>query len=488
MPRPPATTFEHLQYHAAIQPDRVALILDDGEITYGRFAADAMRFTKALAELGIRGGQVVTIHHPHFYIEWLLTIGCENLGAVSVSDNARNWKQAGYLYQHVDVGLTNAAVDDEPPFPYHCLTDDWAYAVLRMDLALAQTQPVTTPDLDALVRITRSSGSTGIPKLIPRTRRNQEAYITECIRIIGLTAATRLVLVGATFHINPILVRCQTCICLGATVHRASDPAKAIDRQIPTHIWMLTGLIEWLVSALPEENRIYPKLSIELAGSALSIPQKTLVTSKLTENILTFMGSNEATFLMKMMDSDNGSVVSGVDLELHDEYGAPVPDGVAGRIAVRTPSMIDGYYKSEEETGKWFRNGWFYTGDAGIMTGPRKVQLLGRADDMVFLGGVKESPLVLEDVLRTGSGVRDAAVVSIKASDGGNLVCVALVLADNADLETVRAEILTRWSIFRARLIITAVNDLPRTENGKVSRAKVRDFFRQQQGIAPATG
>ena len=89
----PATTFEYLQFHAANTPDRVALIMDDGEYTYGRFADDALRFTKALADLGIERRQIVTIHHPHFYIEWLLTIACENLGAVSVSDDARNWKQ-----------------------------------------------------------------------------------------------------------------------------------------------------------------------------------------------------------------------------------------------------------------------------------------------------------------------------------------------------------------------------------------------------------
>ena len=68
--------------------------------------------------------------------------------------------------------------------------------------------------------------------------------------------------------------------------------------------------------------------------------------------------------------------------------------------------MITGYYKNEEETRKRFHNGWFYTGDAGIMVGPRKVKLLGRADDMVIMGGVKESPLVLEDTLRTGAGLR----------------------------------------------------------------------------------
>jgi len=86
---------------------------------------------------------------------------------------------------------------------------------------------------------------------------------------------------------------------------------------------------------------------------------------------------------------------------------------------------------------------------------------------------VKESPIVLEDTLRTGAGVKDAAVVGIKASDGRDLVCVALVLTDDANVEAIRA-------VYKVRVIIAVVDDLARTENGKVSRAKVRDFFREQ--------
>ena len=106
---------------------------------------------------------------------------------------------------------------------------------------------------------------------------------------------------------------------------------------------------------------------------------------------------------------------------------------------------------------------------------------------MVIMGGVKESPLVLEDTLRNGAGVKDAAVVGIKASDGGDLVCVALVLTDDANAEAIRAGIHQLWAVYKVRVIIAVVDDLARTENGKVSRAKVRDFFREQLQGAAAT-
>ena len=228
-------------------------------------------------------------------------------------------------------------------------------------------------------------------------------------------------------------------------------------------------------------------LVVEVFGASISKYLREKLESKLTKNILNIYGSNEINVPLFMKNHEIGVINPGADLEIRDEHHQTVPDGTAGLIAVRTPGMIEGYYKNDEETRKRFHNGWFYTGDAGIKIGPRKVKLLGRADDMVIMGGVKESPLPLEDTLRNGAGVEDAAVVGIKASDGGDIVCVALVLTDDANVEAIRAGIHQLWAVYKVRIIIAVVDDLARTENGKVSRAKVRDFFREQLQGAAAT-
>jgi acyl-coenzyme A synthetase/AMP-(fatty) acid ligase len=480
MSRSPATTFEYLQFHAASTPDRVALIMDDGEYTYGRFADDALRFTKALADLGIERRQIVSIHHPHFYIEWLLTIACENLGAVSVSDDARNWKRANYLYQHVDVGLTNTPADEEPSFQYHCLTDDWVRATLRMDLAIAQKQPVIVPELDDLVRITRSSGSTDAPKLIPLTRNVQNHRQGDDIRFGLIHTDSIVLIIGVGFIINGNLLLCSACCQVGATVIRSRLPAKAIHDHKVNFTMGLPLALNQLLNDYRKGSLSKSNMIIEVGGAALSGSLRDELYSVISERLFNRLGTNEATTILLMKDHEIGFVTPGTKLEIHDEQHRPVPDGTPGLISVRTPGMIEGYYKNEEETRKRFHTGWFYTGDAGIMVGPRKVKLLGRADDMVIMGGVNESPLVLEDTLRNGAGVKDAAVVGIKASDGGDLVCVALVLTDDANVEAIRAGIHKLWAVYRVRIIIAVVDDLARTENGKVSRAKVRDFFRDQ--------
>ena len=121
------------------------------------------------------------------------------------------------------------------------------------------------------------------------------------------------------------------------------------------------------------------------------------------------------------------------------------------------------------------------------MVGSRKVKLLGRADDMLILGGVKGSPLPLEERLRTDPRIKDAAMVGIKASDGGDLVCVALVPSDDADTTEISANIGRQfWDKYRAKALFAVMDDLPRTDNGKVSRAKVRELFRKQQEAAQA--
>ena len=253
MSRPPATTFEYLQFHAASTPDRVALIMDDGEYTYGRFADDALRFTKALADLGIERRQIITIAHPHFYIEWLLTIACENLGAVSVSDDARNWKRSHYLYQHVDVGVTNTPADEVSPFQYHCLTDDWVRATLGMDLALAQKQPVIVPASGDLVRIARSSGTTGIPRLIPKTLFHGEYSSRVSSELTGLNHTSRILILTNNLGIPYIFTQCQMSIRFGCIVIMVSNSANAIKKHNITYLSGLPLAIETLLNDL-EKN------------------------------------------------------------------------------------------------------------------------------------------------------------------------------------------------------------------------------------------
>ena len=479
MSRPPATTFEYLQFHAASTPDRVALIMDDGEYTYGRFADDAQRFTKALADLGIERKQIVTIHHPHFYIEWLLTIACENLGAVSVSDDAQNWKRANYLYQHVDVGLTNTPSEEEPSFQYYCLTDDWVRATLRMDLAIAQKQEISVPNLDEVTRFNRSSGSTGTPKIIPLTHWIQYYRAHRYVCDGYCHKDTNFLIFATKFIINGNLNLSQACMMTGATVVSVSEPEKALYKY-NINLYGIPVNFEHLLSQLPSSFVPKENLKIWVIGAAVSTDLRDRIGSRLTEAIISSLGTTEVNTILLMQSPEIGIIDQGVSLEIRDNNHQPVADGIIGNIAVKTPAAIKGYYKNEEETLKRFHNGWFYTGDAGIKIGTRKVKLLGRADDMVIMGGVKESPVVLEDTLRTGTGVKDAAVVGIKASDGGDLVCVALVLTDDANVEAIRASIHQLWAVYKVRIIIAVVDDLARTENGKVSRAKVREFFREQ--------
>jgi len=163
---------------------------------------------------------------------------------VSVSDDARNWKRANYLYQHVAVGLTNTPADEEPSFQYHCLTDDWVRATLRMNLAVAQKQPVIVPELDDLVRITRSSGSTGIPKLIPRTRRIQEYEINVRSEFCNHSYNSMMLITGSTFTLNWILLNCLCYLNIGAVIVNIYDKVKALHNYQITYLEDLPSNIE----------------------------------------------------------------------------------------------------------------------------------------------------------------------------------------------------------------------------------------------------
>src|SRR5262249_32077587 len=146
-------------------------------------------------------------------------------------------------------------------------------------------------------------------------------------------------------------------------------------------------------------------------------------------------------------------------------------------VAVRSPSMVHGYLDDEAATTRHFRDGWFTPGDLAALIGERRFRLLRRGGDVLKFGGGKPAPQPLHAPLRRMPRARDAGVTSIPMGDAIDRLCVAIVVEAGADAQSVRAQvpaIAKGWP----QLSIRAVPEVPRTANGKIIRAALRDLFR----------
>lgn len=151
-----------------------------------------------------------------------------------------------------------------------------------------------------------------------------------------------------------------------------------------------------------------------------------------------------------------------------------------GELLVRGPQVFTGYWNRPDETAAQLTDdGWLHTGDIVVADADGWVRLVDRVKEMIIVGGFKVYPSQVEDHLRTMPGVRDVAVIGIPAAGRHEEKVVAAVVLESPstslDLEAVRAwgeQRLPRYALPRGLVV---VDELPRSQIGKVLRRVVRD-------------
>jgi malonyl-CoA/methylmalonyl-CoA synthetase len=148
-----------------------------------------------------------------------------------------------------------------------------------------------------------------------------------------------------------------------------------------------------------------------------------------------------------------------------------------GGIEVRGPNVFRGYWKRPELTASEFTtDGFFRTGDMGLIDDDGYLHIVGRSKDLIISGGLNVYPKEVEEVLDDLPGVVESAVVGVPDADFGEAV-VAVVIADGGvalDAAALREEARRRLAAFKVPKRVVLVDALPRNAMGKVEKAKLR--------------
>ncbi|WP_235735695.1 AMP-binding protein [Nocardioides alcanivorans] len=171
-----------------------------------------------------------------------------------------------------------------------------------------------------------------------------------------------------------------------------------------------------------------------------------------------------------------------VSIDDHTVTVEPDEGGVRrGELLVRGPQVFSGYWNRPEETaGQLLDDGWLRTGDVVEVDATGWITLVDRVKEMIIVGGFKVYPSQVEDHLRTMPGVEDVAVVGIATEAGDDRVLAAFVLAEGVaepTLEEVRDHAQQRVPRYALPRDIRVVDELPRSQIGKVMRRLVREQF-----------
>ncbi|MEV4596389.1 o-succinylbenzoate--CoA ligase [Amycolatopsis sp. NPDC049253] len=173
-----------------------------------------------------------------------------------------------------------------------------------------------------------------------------------------------------------------------------------------------------------------------------------------------------------MSETASGCVYDGVPLD-----GVRVEPDADERLRISGPVLAHGYRLAPELTTESFRDGWFRTSDRGRLLADGRVEVLGRADDVINTGGVKVSAASVEKVLGSIAGVRDACVVGVPDPQWGETV-VALVVAEGPVApETIKAVAREELGAAAAPKRVEFADELPLRGPGKIDRAAVKALF-----------
>ena len=173
-----------------------------------------------------------------------------------------------------------------------------------------------------------------------------------------------------------------------------------------------------------------------------------------------------------------GPALPGVGVRVLADTGAPLPAGEVGHIQVNGSSVFKGYWKMPEKTAEEFTtDGWFKTGDVGMVDAGGVVTIVGRSKDLIISGGYNVYPAEIEGFINDMPGVAESAVVGVPHPDFGEAVVAVVVAKPGATLQgnDMAAALKGRIANFKVPKFVEVVAELPRNAMGKVQKNLLRD-------------
>ena len=339
-----------------------------------------------------------------------------------------------------------------------------------------------------------SGGTTGLPKLIPRTHDDYVYNCKQCARVVGVDADAVFLAVLPMAHnytlgcpgVLGTLARGGTVVI--APGHAADMVLPLIESERVTVVSAAVPLVaKWLDSAALGRHDL-GSLRVFMNGGAKLVPElRRRVEERFGCTYLESFGTGEGLINVTRLDDpaelryeSSGRPVSPADeIKVVDESGAEVPDGAPGELICRGPYTIRGYYRAPEQNAQAFTpDGFYRTGDVVRMTPSGNFCVEGRIKDLINRGGEKISAEEIESYMLGHPAVQNAVAVAMPCRVMGERVCAYVIPRPGASLtlEELR-EHLERAGIasFKFPERLELVESFPLTSVGKVSKKALRE-------------
>jgi malonyl-CoA/methylmalonyl-CoA synthetase len=177
-----------------------------------------------------------------------------------------------------------------------------------------------------------------------------------------------------------------------------------------------------------------------------------------------------------------GFPLPGVEIRITDRATEePLEQGEVGTIEIRGPNVFNGYWRMPDRTRQEFRDdGFFVSGDLGMIDDRGYVSLVGRDKDLIITGGLNVYPAEIENALDSIDGVVESAVIGVPHDDFGEAVTAVVAARDDAPPteEEIRRNLTNNFAGYKVPSRVVFIDALPRNAMGKIEKKLLRDRYR----------
>ncbi len=356
------------------------------------------------------------------------------------------------------------------------------------ELPQASRTSVDAPNPDDIALFAYTSGTTGRPKCVPLTHANVLWSSRNIAAHYGLTSADRSLVVMPLFHGHGLIGATLSTLASGGTIilpprFSASEFWRLFRGQRATWYSAVPTIHQVLLARADSDGAPHRGLRfIRSCSAALAPAILTTLENRFGAPVLEAYGMTEAAHQVASnplppLAHKPGTVGPGAGISIIDETGRHLAANTPGEVVVRGPNVMRGYRNNAEANATAFIDGWFRTGDIGVVDNDGYLALLGRIKELINRGGEKISPEEVEAVLLEHPAVAEATVFGVPDTKYGEEVSAAVVLKGAASAQELKAFCGTRLADFKVPKLIHMVSSLPKNAMGKVRRRDLAASF-----------
>jgi malonyl-CoA/methylmalonyl-CoA synthetase len=483
--------------------ETVFLQLQDGTtFTHGQFLQQAAQYAHVLSDFGLRPGDRVAVQIEKSPHSLAIYAACVQAGLIFLPLNtAYTASELSYFIE--DSGARVIICDPKSEMSLAMIAQATGARLETMDAAgqgsfaqKAAPHPLkftTVPrDAEDLAAFLYTSGTTGLSKGAILTQNNLLSNAEVLTRYWAFSDSDVLLHALPIFHTHGLFVATNIALLSGCKILFVPKfDQEAMIALMPQATCMM-GVPTFYTRLLDDprfDRALSQHMRLFISGSApLLAETHKLFEQRSGHRILERYGMTETN-----MSTSNpyegerrpgtvGFPLPGIELKITDSTtGKTLAQGNIGEIEVRGPNVFKGYWNMPEKTAEELRSdGFFMTGDLGMVDADGYVHIVGRNKDLIISGGFNIYPKEIETVLDAQEGVLESAVIGVPHPDFGETVLALLVPSSERtpDLDAIQSHISEHLARFKLPKKLIVLSHLPRNTMGKVQKNALRDQFR----------